>query len=71
MIRRMRELWCKAAHGRPMWPMHGKYICSSCFREYPVKWGEETATVQRREISYLEPIVVCQTRSNESPTTAC
>jgi hypothetical protein len=21
-----------------MWPIHGRYICSECFREYPVAW---------------------------------
>jgi len=21
-----------------MWPIHGKYICPQCLREYPVAW---------------------------------
>jgi hypothetical protein len=25
-------------HSKAMWPMHGKYICPDCFREYPVEW---------------------------------
>jgi len=30
--------WCKRVHRRAMWPIHGKYICSKCLREYPVSW---------------------------------
>jgi hypothetical protein len=25
-------------HSRAMWPVHGKYICPDCLREYPVIW---------------------------------
>jgi hypothetical protein len=32
------ELWCKKMHESPMWPIHGKYICPQCLREYPVAW---------------------------------
>jgi hypothetical protein len=21
-----------------MWPIHGRYVCSRCLREYPVEW---------------------------------
>ena len=31
-------LWCRFFHKTPMWPIHGKYICSSCLRETPVSW---------------------------------
>jgi hypothetical protein len=34
------EAWCKSMHSKAMWPMHGKYICPECFREYPVAWAE-------------------------------
>jgi hypothetical protein len=37
---RISEAWCKSMHSRAMWPMHGKYICPECFREYPVAWAE-------------------------------
>lgn len=30
--------WCKRAHGRPMWPIHGRYICAQCMRQHPVAW---------------------------------
>jgi hypothetical protein len=32
------ELWCKKMHSQPMWPIHGKYICPQCLREYRVAW---------------------------------
>ncbi len=25
-------------HSKAMWPIHGKYICPDCLREYPVAW---------------------------------
>jgi hypothetical protein len=34
----MMRLWCRRVHRRAMWPIHGKYICSRCLREYPVNW---------------------------------
>ncbi len=30
--------WCKTMHKRSMWPIHGRYVCSECFREHPVMW---------------------------------
>ncbi len=38
MRNRISELWCKKMHSQPMWPIHGKYICPQCLREYPVAW---------------------------------
>ena len=29
-------------HSKTMWPMHGKYICPDCLREYPVLWEENS-----------------------------
>jgi hypothetical protein len=25
-------------HSKAMWPIHGKYVCPDCLREYPVAW---------------------------------
>lgn len=25
-------------HSKAMWPIHGRYICPDCLREYPVEW---------------------------------
>ncbi len=35
--------WCKSMHSKAMWPIHGKYICPDCLREYPVAWTEAAA----------------------------
>ena len=36
-------LWCRKMHSGAMWPMHGRYVCPRCWREYAVEWevGEE------------------------------
>jgi len=39
MWNRMSVWWCKTMHSRAMWPVHGKYICPDCLREYPVVWS--------------------------------
>ena len=44
MLNWIRSTWCKSMHTETMWPMHGKYICPRCLREYPVAW-EGPATV--------------------------
>jgi len=31
-------LWCDLMHDAPMWPIHGRYICSRCLRQHPVAW---------------------------------
>jgi hypothetical protein len=46
MWNRISELWCKSMHSKAMWPIHGKYICPNCLREYPVIWEDLPA---RRE----------------------
>jgi hypothetical protein len=35
------SLWCRLFHGTPMHPIHGKYICPDCLREFPVPWVEQ------------------------------
>jgi hypothetical protein len=57
MMNWISELWCKAAHSQPMWPIHGKYICSKCLREYPVAWeaGSERPAPAVRAVN--EPVV--------------
>lgn len=38
MKNKLSQIWCKKMHSQPMWPIHGKYICPQCLREYPVTW---------------------------------
>ena len=41
------QVWCKTMHSKAMWPIHGKYICPTCLREYPVVWeGHNDTEVQ-------------------------
>jgi hypothetical protein len=40
MWERFSELWCRTMHAKAMWPMHGKYTCPDCLREYPVLWDQ-------------------------------
>ena len=39
-IDRIQELWCAAMHDRALWPIHGKYRCATCLREYPVPFAD-------------------------------
>jgi hypothetical protein len=38
MWNRIAEKWCKKMHTKAMWPMHGKYVCPRCLREFAVDW---------------------------------
>jgi len=38
MWNRIADLWCRQMHREAMWPIHGKYVCKRCLREYPVEW---------------------------------
>jgi hypothetical protein len=46
MFRWMATTWCRLIHPIPMWPIHGRYLCPSCLREYTVYW--EAAPVRMR-----------------------
>jgi hypothetical protein len=35
-MERLERFWCAKMHGRPMWPVHGRYQCAICLREFPV-----------------------------------
>ncbi len=39
MLNWLSGLWCRSMHSGATWPMHGKYVCPKCWREYPVSWG--------------------------------
>lgn len=36
------RLWCRMAHRSVFHPMHGKYVCGVCLREWPVPWAATT-----------------------------
>jgi hypothetical protein len=35
-------------HSKAMWPIHGRYICPDCHREYPVSWEATPPAVEYR-----------------------
>jgi len=38
LLDRIGELWCITVHRSAMWPVHGRYRCAVCLREYPVQF---------------------------------
>ena len=36
----MGRLWCRLMHSQISWPIHGRYRCLVCFREYEVCWAD-------------------------------
>jgi len=38
MISWFSDLWCRTFHKKALWPIHGKYVCSTCLREHVVDW---------------------------------
>lgn len=50
MWNRIEEMWCRMMHEQAMWPMHGKYNCRQCLREYPVGWEGEGADLRDRAV---------------------
>jgi hypothetical protein len=43
--------WCRRVHNNVFHPMHGKYICGVCLREWPVPWAEP----RKGEYAALKP----------------
>jgi hypothetical protein len=39
--------WCRQAHNSVLHPMHGKYICAVCLREWPVPWENKEVNEHR------------------------
>jgi len=57
MLNWISELWCKKMHSGAMWPIHGKYICPQCLREYPVGW-EGRARPEEYADPSLQPVTL-------------
>jgi hypothetical protein len=53
MLNWLSELWCRSMHSGAMWPMHGKYVCPKCWREYPIYWGN--AAEERLQAAEIQP----------------
>ena len=50
-MNRIRGLWCETMHDRVLWPIHGKYRCATCQREYAVEFEELRAGGEARPAS--------------------
>jgi hypothetical protein len=48
-IERIEKMWCETMHSHTMWPIHGKYRCAECFREYPVAFNFDPESRSRVE----------------------
>jgi hypothetical protein len=42
LMNRVEQIWCEQMHSAILWPIHGKYRCAKCHREYPATF-EDTA----------------------------
>jgi len=51
MLNWIRSTWCKSMHTETMWPMHGKYICLRCLREYFVAWEGPATVAEYADVS--------------------
>lgn len=60
MLERFANWWCRNFHNSPMWPSHGYYRCSRCFRMHPVFWAVETAPEPSQMISRRASILSTQ-----------
>jgi hypothetical protein len=49
LMNRIETLWCEQMHSTVMWPIHGKYRCGTCMREYTVEFeGIERMPIEHR-----------------------
>jgi hypothetical protein len=48
----MGRAWCRATHKRTLWPIHGEYKCSTCFRRYRVLWETEEVHPEPKQLKH-------------------
>jgi hypothetical protein len=66
LLNTVERIWCETMHDRVMWPIHGRYLCSTCLREYPAAFdlNAETRRTQRlRGESHSEILRVASAHS--------
>ena len=56
LMNRIETIWCEQMHSSVMWPIHGKYRCGSCLREYSVPF--EAVELPRAEHRANAPVAV-------------
>lgn len=42
------RVWCGVMHDQTTWPIHGRYRCRTCWREYGVAWPTHNERSGRR-----------------------
>ena len=57
LMNRIETLWCEQMHTAVMWPIHGKYRCGTCLREYAV--GFEAAEPRQVVPPATGSVVTC------------
>jgi len=58
LMNRIETLWCEQMHTSVMWPIHGKYRCGTCMREYAVEFETiERTQIEHRPAATLAPSV--------------
>ena len=62
LMNRVEKIWCEQMHSAILWPIHGKYRCAKCHREYP-------ATFERHRTP--QPAVVAPGEAAESRIGKC
>ena len=55
-------VWCAIMHDSPTWPIHGKYRCRTCGRQYPVPWDEDHFPMAPAGRITAEPAQIQQVR---------
>jgi hypothetical protein len=50
-------LWCSVMHDSLRWPIHGRYECGVCGRQYRVPWEDESTGAARGRRSPLPSAV--------------
>jgi hypothetical protein len=62
MWNRIADLWCRKMHNEAMWPIHGKYVCKRCLREYPVAWEGRAAAEANQSVEIDAPVWLAEHR---------
>ncbi|HEY1342721.1 MAG TPA: hypothetical protein VGF59_34700 [Bryobacteraceae bacterium] len=63
MLNWISEFWCRKMHTRAMWPIHGRYVCPQCLREYPVVWESPTLPAETSEAPASRALPIASTVS--------
>lgn len=63
LLNTIERVWCETMHDRVMWPIHGKYRCSTCFREYAAAFDFNAETRRERGELHTEFLRVASAHS--------